>query len=183
MTQARIILGAVPGGSTDRHLQHLFGTHKVFRCNFNQSGGSNVGVSFNETCGPSGVSTATGISFSRSEQSSFGFTEDEEQVWTPNHTLMLNNNREEFVCMVSPGAELAHWGGATVGIRDGLHLSFDEINAIAEQALTDSPDTYVPNAPASPPQLSFPEPAADPIRQSWVALLSEVAKKLRTKLH
>src|SRR5207249_214234 len=85
---------------------------------------------------------------SRSQQFGFGFTESEEPVWTPNDTLKLNYHDEQFVLQVSPGAEFAQFGpSAIVGQRGGMHLSFEKINQLTAEALTNTPDTYLPGEP------------------------------------
>ena len=184
MTQVKLILGAVPGGSTDRYLQSLFGTHKVWRHNLSQGTGTSQGTSVTNSSGPVGSSVSHGYSDSISQQSSFGFTETEEQVWTPNHTLELNHHRENFVCMVSPGAEMAHWGpGAILGARNGLHLSFDQINQLSQEALNDSIGTDLPHAPQAalnPPELQGQH--NDDTRARWVRILDEMATKVKQSL-
>lgn len=184
ITQGRIILGAVPGGSTDRHLQSLFGTRKVWRHNLSQGSGTSHGTSVTHSSGPVSSSVSHGYSDSTSQQSSFGFTETEEQVWTPNHTLELNHHRENFVCMVSPGAEMAHWGpGAILGVRNGLHLSFEEINRLSKEALGESPGADVPTA--SQAALNLPQPPAphgDETRAHWMSILNATADRIRRSL-
>lgn len=184
MTQVRIILGAVPGGSTDRHLQSLFGTHKVYRRNLSQGAGRSHGTSQSVSSGPIGCSVTHGSSDSASEQSTFGFTETEEPVWTPNHTLELNHHRDHFVCMVSPGAELAHWGpGAILGIRDGMHMSFEKVNELAEKALRDAPNACLPDASIAAVPAQRDNVAAvnlnDETRARWLKLLNDTAEKIR----
>lgn len=184
MTQARIILGAVPGGSTDRHLQSLFGTRKVWRRNLSQGSGTSHGTSVTHSSGPVSSSVSQGYSDSTSQQSSFGFTETEEQVWTPNHTLELNHHRENFVCMVSPGAEMAHWGpGAILGVRNGLHMSFEEINKLSKEALSDPPCPDLPKAPQgalNPP--ASPASHGDETRARLAGILNATADRIRRSL-
>jgi hypothetical protein len=54
MMQCRLIFGAVPGSSTDRHLQHLFGTKRDFLFSFNRGNGTSNTHTFMESEGPTG---------------------------------------------------------------------------------------------------------------------------------
>ncbi len=145
MTQARMIFGAVPGGLTDRHLQSLFGTHTVYRKSFSETAGIAIARNYGVAHGPSGSTFSEGLSIALSRNSNFGLTEVEEPVWTPNHTLELNDDRDQFVLQVSPGAEYAQFGpGALLARRGGTHLSFDIINQTAEDVLKTGPLPSLP---------------------------------------
>lgn len=185
MTQARMIFGAVPGGSTDRHLQCLFGTHIVYRRNYSNAAGVSASESVTNTYGPVGDSLSISNGLARTQQSSFGFTEVDESVWTPNDTLKLNDNRDHFVLQVSPGAEFAQYGpSAILAHRGGTHLTFDKINRLTEDALNNTPDTYLPNAPRveqiEAPQ--FPPQLAEK-RASWLAILNKAAERIRSEIN
>lgn len=185
MTQARMIFGAVPGGSTDRHLQCLFGTHTVYRRNFSDSAGVSASESVTYTQGPTGNSMAIGNGLARTQQSSFGFTEVEEQVWTPNDTLKLNDNRDHFVLQVTPGAEFAQYGpSAILAHRGGTHLSFDTINQLTEDALNNTPDTYLPNAPrVELIEVAEFLPELTEKRSAWLGILNKAAERIRREIN
>jgi hypothetical protein len=188
MTQAKIILGAEAGGVTDRYLQNLFGTQIVGRRSLNLSTSKNATYSFSESAGPAGLSITNGITAAEAKMIGFAIAETEEQVWKINETLALNDDREQFVYIVSPGAELSHWGGAIVGIRDGMHLTFDEINRVAEDTLRNLPNTYIANAKPSPrapaPTMSTTSaPTEHPARVQWLQIFAKTIDKLRQERH
>lgn len=184
MTQARMIFGAVPGGLTDRHLQNLFGTHTVYRKNFSESAGIAITKNLGISSGPGGTTTTEGTTIGLSQNSSFGLTEVEEPVWTPNDTLKLNDNRDQFVLQVSPGAEYAQFGpGAILARRGGTHLSFETINQTSEDVLKTGPQTQLPVA-QSPALIQAPLPSqeAPEKRAAWLSAFNRMAKDVQDKL-
>lgn len=186
MTQARIILGAVPGGSTDRHLQHLFGTREILRPSFGQVAGRSKTSNFSQSQGPIGTTITYGTGDANSQQSNITMTPDEDAVWKINDTLRLNNNREEYVCSAYPGAELTQWGGAVLGIRDEAHFSFDEINKIANDTLQNASNTYLPSQTPEKPRAGSAttaltaSPTINSLGQQWQGLFARILQKLQT---
>lgn len=180
MTQSRMIFGAVPGGSTDRHLQHLFGNHKVYRINFSEAAG--ISNSLGASYGPGGITITESTVTSRN--SSFGLTEVDEPVWTPDHTLRLNDNRDQFVLQVSPGTEFAQFGpSAILASRGGTHLSFDTINKTAQEALKDGPQTQLPTNP-TPALIQAPSLSQEPAekRSVWLTAFRQLAERVQGEL-
>lgn len=182
MTQCKIITGATPGSKTDKFLQSLFGTKKAFSLTINQSDSSSASESSTQTTGPSGNSVSLGQSLGKGQQSGFGLSEKECFVWEANDTLELNNNREMYVLQVSPGAEFSHYGNRPIlCLRGGAHMTFDEINKVAEDTLKNTPDTFLPGALklSEPKRLELPAGLAEK-RSLWLAVLNRAAAQIRS---
>ena len=173
MTQVKFIFSAVPRSLTDEHLQALFGTRKEYVLSLTDGIGSSTGTSIS----PSGISESTG----ESRNSGVSFQEKESFAWNPNDTLSLNYNKEQFVVIATPGAEISYWGPtAILAKRGGAHMSFADIDRAAEAALADVNNTMLPGKqqlqlPAAP-EFS-PELTARRVR--WAAILNAAASKIR----
>jgi hypothetical protein len=177
MAGTRVIYGAVPGGSTDEHLQRLFGMKKEYVLNVGDSFSS--GTSSSVTVGKD-VSVTTGESQSQSSQ--YGFTEKESFAWSPNDTLELNAKKDRFIIQ-TPDAELAQWGGtAIVGETGGRQISFDDIERLTKEALNDTTHTIGPKN-TNPAQKQIPELSKEVLtkREHFLSILNAAAAP-RTKV-
>lgn len=179
MTQVLFVFSAVPGGQTDRNLQNLFGTTKELVPSYlsGESGSQSDG----ESVGPSGVSVSTGTSAGR--VSSLSLTEHETPVWNPNDTLDLNYALDKFILYVSPGRQLSQFGPkAIVCRRGGLALDFDTVNALSDDTLLNTPNTYMPGAaPSEAPVQALPDHLADK-RLRWQEILQRKANEIRRSM-
>jgi hypothetical protein len=178
MMQVRFIYGAVPGGSTAEHIQHLFGTRKELE--FSISIGAGIGTSITTTEGSGGNSIALGSS--SNQQSSISFTARDNLCWNPNDTLELNHDPARFIVQVSPGAELAHWGPkAIVGQRAGYLLSLDETNTLASEALSQQEFTVQPGETAKV-LIGEKSTLSNPERTEWLRIMAQSAETIRKTL-
>jgi hypothetical protein len=181
MMQCRLIFGAVPGSSTDRHLQHLFGTRRDFLFGFNRGSGASHTHTFTESEGPTGGTVSISQSDAHSRQAGSSLTEREIPAWGANDTLALNYDKELFVLQVSPGAEFAFFGDkAILCKRGGSHLSYDEMNRVTREVLADTANKILPGA-AKPKLLEAPElsPELQTKRRAWLAAFEKTAAQVR----
>jgi hypothetical protein len=173
MTQVKFIFSAVPRSLTEEHLQGLFGTQKELVLSFTGGTGTSTGTSVS----PSGISESAG----ESENSGISFQEKESFAWNPNDTLGLNYDKDQYVVIATPGAEVSYWGPRAIPAkRGGAHMSFNDIDRAAEDALADVRTTMLPGRQPCqlppPPKLS-PELTAK--RARWAAILEATASKIR----
>jgi hypothetical protein len=185
MTQVKIITGAVPGTKTAKYVQDLFGTTTEYQISFSGSDGKSTSQGTSETVGPSGTSVGVSSTTSHSQQTGFGITEREDFTWKPNDTLELNYRRDQFVMIITPGAELSYYGSkALLCSRNAAHMTFDEINKLADDTLNNSPDTFFPGEKPCK-QLTCPplSPALMEKRAHYLDILNKTAARIRREFN